>query len=163
MCRGKRPDDRLPDGAVLGGAVQQHDQRALAGGLVVEHVPPSAGSSVCVPVSVPLVHDGSVDEWSPVTDTMWPGLEEFCVRLADFYRDLHEHPELSLQEHRTARRVADALRPLGYEVTEQVGGTGVVGMLRNGDGPVVMVRADIDALPVAELTGLPYASTARAT
>jgi amidohydrolase len=84
-------------------------------------------------------------------------------RLADLYRDLHEHPELSLQEHRTARQVAEFLRPLGFEVTENVGGTGVVGLLRNGDGPVVMVRSDLDALPVREDTGLTYASTVRAT
>ncbi|SES05138.1 amidohydrolase [Lentzea albida] len=79
------------------------------------------------------------------------------------YRDLHQHPELSLQEFRTAGVLADALRPLGYEVTTEVGGTGVVGVLRNGDGPLVMLRADIDALPVEETTRLPYASTARAT
>jgi len=97
-----------------------------------------------------------------VTDIVWAGLEELTARLADFYRDLHEHPELSLQEHRTAQRVADALRPLGFDVTEKVGGTGVVGVLRNGDGPVVLVRADLDALPVEEKTGLPYASTVRA-
>jgi hippurate hydrolase len=97
-----------------------------------------------------------------MTDTMWTGLAELSAELADFYRDLHQHPELSLQEHRTARLVADALWPLGFEVTEQVGGTGVVGLLRNGDGPVVMLRADFDALPVEEQTGLPYASTDRA-
>jgi len=97
-----------------------------------------------------------------MTGTMWAGLEELSAEFADFYRDLHQHPELSLQEHRTARLVADALWPLGFEVTEQVGGTGVVGLLRNGDGPVVMLRADFDALPVEEQTGLPYASTDRA-
>ncbi|WP_308298920.1 amidohydrolase [Streptomyces sp. GESEQ-35] len=95
--------------------------------------------------------------------TVWTGLDELSAQLADFYRDLHEHPELSLQEHRTARRVAEALRPLGFGVTEHVGGTGVVGVLRNGDGPVVLVRADLDALPVEEKTGLRYASTTRAT
>ena len=93
---------------------------------------------------------------------MWSGLEELSTGLAGFYRDLHQHPELSLGEHRTAQLVADALRPLGLEVTEHVGGTGVVGLLRNGDGPVVMLRADFDALPVEEQTGLPYASTVRA-
>ncbi|HEY1702674.1 MAG TPA: amidohydrolase [Trebonia sp.] len=98
-----------------------------------------------------------------MTDTMWSGLDELSGSLADFYRDLHRHPELSLQEHRTAQRVAGALGPLGYEVTTRVGGTGVVGVLRNGDGPVVMLRADFDALPVREGTGLPYASTVRAT
>jgi amidohydrolase len=96
-----------------------------------------------------------------MTDTVWSGLDELRPALADFYRDLHAHPELSLQEHRTAQRVAQALRPLGFEVTEQVGGTGVVGLLSNGDGPVVMLRADFDALPVQEQTGLPYASAVR--
>lgn len=78
--------------------------------------------------------------------------------LADFYRDLHRHPELSLQEHRTAARFAERLRKAGYEVEEGVGATGVAGMLRNGDGPTVLLRADMDALPVTEETGLPYAS-----
>ncbi|WP_448073150.1 amidohydrolase [Georgenia yuyongxinii] len=80
-----------------------------------------------------------------------------------FYRDLHAHPELGHQEERTAGRVAAELRDLGLEVHEHVGSTGVVGVLPNGDGPVVLMRADMDALPVAEATGLPYASTARAT
>ena len=93
---------------------------------------------------------------------LWSGLDELSAGLADFYRDLHQHAELSLREHRTAQLLADALRPLGFEVTEHVGGTGVVGVMRNGDGPVVMLRADFDALPVEEQTGLPYACTARA-
>jgi amidohydrolase len=97
-----------------------------------------------------------------MTETASIRLGDLSARLADFYRDLHQHPELSLQEHRTAQRVAEALRPLGFEVAEHVGGTGVVGLLRNGDGPVVMLRADFDALPVREETGLPYASTVRA-
>jgi len=78
--------------------------------------------------------------------------------LEDFYRDLHRHPELSLREHRTAAALAGRLREAGYDTTEGVGGTGVVGVLRNGDGPTVLLRADMDALPVAEETGLPYAS-----
>ena len=78
----------------------------------------------------------------------------------DFYRDLHAHPELSHQESRTASLVADRLRESGYEVHEQVGGTGVVGVLANGEGPAVLLRADMDALPVREATELPYASTA---
>lgn len=77
----------------------------------------------------------------------------------DLYRDLHAHPELSHEEQRTADRVADLLRTAEYEVFERIGGTGVVGILRNGEGPVVLVRADMDALPVREQTGLPYAST----
>ena len=81
----------------------------------------------------------------------------------DFYRDLHGHPELSHQERRTAARVVERLTPAGYEVHEGVGGTGVVGVLRNGDGPTVLLRADMDALPVQEATGLPYASKDTAT
>jgi amidohydrolase len=75
------------------------------------------------------------------------------------YKDIHSHPELSMQEQRTAAVAAERLRAAGFEVTEQVGGTGVVGVLRSGDGPTVMLRADMDALPVQEQTGLDYAST----
>ncbi|WP_432190446.1 amidohydrolase [Streptomyces sp. Tue6028] len=78
--------------------------------------------------------------------------------LEDLYRDLHRHPELSMREHRTAAALADRLRKAGYETTEGIGGTGVVGVLRNGNGPTVLLRADMDALPVAEETDLPYAS-----
>ncbi|MFD4181697.1 amidohydrolase, partial [Rhodococcus sp. NPDC058514] len=83
--------------------------------------------------------------------------------LVELYKDLHTHPELSFHETRTAGIVADRLRALGFETTTGVGGTGVVGTLRSGDGPTVLLRADMDALPVAEQTGLPYASTARGT
>jgi hippurate hydrolase len=79
-----------------------------------------------------------------------------CV---DVYRDIHRHPELSMQEHRTADLIADRLRGDGYQVTTGVGGTGVVGRLDRGDGPTVMLRADMDALPVKEATGLDYASS----
>jgi amidohydrolase len=78
--------------------------------------------------------------------------------LESVYKDIHSHPELSMQESRTAGIAADRLRAAGYEVTTGVGKTGVVGVLRNGDGPTVMLRADMDALPVREATGLPYAS-----
>jgi amidohydrolase len=91
------------------------------------------------------------------------GLEGILSPLGDLYRDLHSHPELSTQEHRTASKAAQQLKMAGFEVTPGVGGTGVVGVLRNGDGPTVMLRADMDALPVKEATGLPYASTATGT
>lgn len=81
----------------------------------------------------------------------------------ELYRDLHEHPELSHQEHRTAGLVAKRLRGFGFDVHEGIGGTGVVGLLRHGDGPTVLLRADMDALPVREATSLPYASTVTAT
>jgi metal-dependent amidase/aminoacylase/carboxypeptidase family protein len=66
----------------------------------------------------------------------------------NLYRDIHQHPELSHQEHRTAKLVAEMLRGSGYEVREGIGGTGVVGVMRNGSGPTVLMRADMDALPV---------------
>jgi len=81
--------------------------------------------------------------------------------LSGLYRDLHEHPELPFQETRTAAIVATWLDELGYETTSGVGGTGVVGILGNGDGPTALLRADMDALPVLEQTGLTYASVAR--
>jgi amidohydrolase len=87
------------------------------------------------------------------------GLDTISGDLEELYRDVHAHPELSMQEHRTAARAAGRLEAAGYEVTAGIGATGVVGLLRNGDGPTVMLRADMDALPVAEATGLPYAST----
>lgn len=79
--------------------------------------------------------------------------------LEKFYVDLHLHPELSLMEEKTAAKVAAELRAAGFEVTENFGGHGVVAVLKNGAGPTVLVRSDLDALPVQEETGLPYAST----
>lgn len=86
------------------------------------------------------------------------GLDGLLPELRELYQDLHAHPELSFQEVRTARIVATRLREQGWEVTQGVGGTGVVGVLRASEGPVVLLRADMDALPVKEETGLPYAS-----
>src|SRR5258708_16997916 len=78
------------------------------------------------------------------------------------YLDLHQSPELSAHETQTAAKLAARLRALGYEVTEHVGGTGVVAVLSNGAGPTVMLRTEVDALPVEEKTGLPYASKVHA-
>jgi len=80
-------------------------------------------------------------------------------QLMTLYRDLHAHPELSMQEIRTPALLAPMMRNLGFEVTEHVGKTGAVAVLKNGPGPVLLLRADMDALPVKEATGLPYAST----
>jgi len=85
-------------------------------------------------------------------DALYPELEKI-------YTDFHQTPELSRHEEKTAAKLAAHLRPLGYEVTEKVGGTGIVGVLKNGKGPTVLIREDMDALPVEERTGLPYAST----
>lgn len=87
------------------------------------------------------------------------GLPDLLPTLETTYKDVHAHPELSMQESRTAGIAAKHLADNGYEVTTGVGQTGVVGLLRNGDGPTVMLRADMDALPVQEATGLDYAST----
>ena len=85
-------------------------------------------------------------------------LARIAPDLETLYKDVHAHPELSLQEKRTAALAAERLRAAGYEVTSGVGGTGVVGLLKNGDGATVMMRADMDALPVREATGVDYAS-----
>ncbi|MGE5412807.1 MAG: amidohydrolase [Syntrophomonadaceae bacterium] len=78
--------------------------------------------------------------------------------LAALYQDLHRSPELSRHEDKTSAKIAERLRALGYEVTDHVGGFGVVAVMKNGKGPTLLMRADMDALPVEEKTGLPYAS-----
>src|SRR4051812_48099010 len=84
-------------------------------------------------------------------------------RLETIYKDIHTHPELGFQETRTAALLAAEMRALGFQVTEHVGKTGLVAMYRNGAGPTVLVRTELDALPMEEKTGLPYASRAKAT
>ena len=94
-------------------------------------------------------------------DTAWQAaLQEDYAYLEALYIHLHQNPELSFYEEQTSARLAAELRELGFTVTEKVGGYGVVGVLENGDGPVVLLRTDMDALPVLEKTGKPYASTA---
>jgi hippurate hydrolase len=88
-------------------------------------------------------------------------IDQDSDRLIALFKDIHQHPELAFQETRTAAIVARALEAAGYEVQTGIGQTGVVGILRNGEGPVVRYRADMDALPVEETTNLPYASTQR--
>ncbi|GGA04361.1 putative amidohydrolase [Blastomonas marina] len=96
-------------------------------------------------------------------DELRDSLGEKMPALMELYKDLHANPELSFEEVRTAAKLAELMRDEGFEVTEQVGRTGVVSVMRNGDGPVVMLRADMDGLPVVEQTGLPFASTQTAT
>jgi amidohydrolase len=92
------------------------------------------------------------------SDSILVHLDDLLPNLEVLYKDVHEHPELSMQETRTAQLAAERLRVAGYEVTTEVGKTGVIGLLRNGDGPTVMLRADMDALPIEEATGVSYAS-----
>src|SRR6185436_12787025 len=82
-------------------------------------------------------------------------LQETSSWQENIYKDIHAHPELSFQETKTAALVASKLKEFGYEVIEEIGRTGVVGILRNGEGQTVLARADMDALPVRENTGLP--------
>ena len=96
----------------------------------------------------------AAEPWRPPStqiDAVYPQVEAL-------YLDLHRNPELSYHEEKTAAKIADQLRKLGYDITTGFGGTGVVGVFKNGSGPVVMLRAELDALPVPEKTGLPYAS-----
>src|SRR2546427_6215631 len=90
-------------------------------------------------------------ESMPTSDAIYPDLERL-------YLDLHQNPELSWHEEKTAAKMAAQLRSLGYDVTTGVGKIGVVGLLRNGKGPTVMLRTELDALPMEEKTGVPYAS-----
>ena len=90
-----------------------------------------------------------------------PAVQAELPALMTLYRDLHANPELSMQEARTAAILAAEARKLGFQVTEKVGKTGVVAVMKNGPGPTVLIRADMDALPVEEKTGLPFASKVR--
>ena len=96
-------------------------------------------------------------------DEILSGYPDLQAAQEAFYKDLHAHPELSHHEHRTAQRVAAELEKCGCTVQTGIGGTGVVGLLANGDGPTVLLRAELDALPIAEDTGVDYASTVTTT
>jgi amidohydrolase len=98
----------------------------------------------------------------PDSAAVQKALDAQLPSLLKLYKHLHSHPELSYQEEHTEARLAKEMKALGFEVTTEVGGHGIVAVLRNGKGPTVLVRTDMDALPVTEATGLPYASTVRA-
>jgi len=98
---------------------------------------------------------------TPLSELVTQRVSADYPALLAFYTDLHLHPELSLMEEKTSAKVAAALRAAGFEVTEKFGGYGVVGVLKNGPGPTLLIRTDLDALPVHEETGLPYASQVR--
>src|SRR3954463_3335504 len=100
---------------------------------------------------------------SPATAaTLSESIRADMPQLMSLYRDLHANPELSMQEVRTPAKLAPEMRKLGFAVTEHVGKTGLVAVMKNGPGPVLLIRADMDALPVTEVTGLPFASKVRA-
>ena len=85
-------------------------------------------------------------------------VESDYPKLDALYKDIHAHPEIAFQEEKTAAKLAAEMRALGFEVTEKVGKTGLVAIYKNGDGPTIMVRTELDALPMEEKTGLAYAS-----
>jgi hippurate hydrolase len=123
-------------------------------GVILLLIPQSlAAAALAAPGSSAAVTARAVEIRTRV-DAEYPSLETL-------YKHLHTHPELSYHEEQTAARLARELRQLGFTVTEKVGGHGVVGVLKNGDGPTVLVRTDMDALPVIEQTGLPYSSKVR--
>ena len=100
-----------------------------------------------------------IDELDGKTDGLRRQADADYAYLENLYIHYHTHPELSFYEKETSKRMAEELRKIGFDVTEKVGGNGVVGVLKNGEGPTILVRADMDALPIVEETGKPYAST----
>lgn len=113
------------------------------------------GASMTVLAATPVHADAHMEAGG---DGLRAAVMEDMPGLIELYQDLHANPELSFQEFETAAKLATRMRALGFEVTEGVGKTGVVAVMKNGDGPTVMLRADMDGLPVIEQTGLPYAS-----
>src|SRR3712207_5029542 len=96
-------------------------------------------------------------------DALGDAVAKDMPALIALYRDLHANPELSMKEVKTAAKLAAEAKKLGFDVTSGVGKTGVVAVMKNGPGPVLMMRADMDGLPVVEQTGLPFASKVRGT
>lgn len=146
-CRRVRSGRRV---AVYTAYFRGHDGTMIA---LQAHAACLLAACIAVPASAaPGPKTGAADAVRAIIDREFPSL-------FDLYRHFHAHPELSLCEEKSSGRLADELREAGCEVTTGVGGHGVVALLRNGEGPTVLVRADMDALPVKEQTGLPYAST----
>ncbi len=114
-----------------------------------------AGAALAMVWVSPVLAEAHTD----ASDGLRAAVMEDMPGLVELYQDLHANPELSFQEHETAAKLAERARALGFTVTEGVGRTGVVAVMENGEGPTVMLRADMDGLPVIEQTGLPFAST----
>jgi amidohydrolase len=119
-----------------------------------------AGAAVVLAQSAQAAPAGKIGDAVKQKAQIDAGLDKAYPHLETLYKDLHQHPELAFQETATAAKLAKEMRDLGFEVTEQVGKTGIVAILKNGPGPTVMVRTELDALPMEEKTGLPYASHA---
>src|SRR5882762_8365983 len=114
-------------------------------------------ASAALSTSLPLQARAELDVVS-LKSAIERSVETDYPELHALYKDIHAHPELAFQEEKTAAKLAAEMRAIGFEVTEKVGKTGLVALYKNGDGPTIMVRTDLDALPMEEKTGLPYAS-----
>lgn len=128
----------------------------------VESVGPDISDAVTVALAAPLPAQPAEAQTGadPMTEVA-ASIDRMYPQLEGIYKDLHAHPEISFEEVRTPAKLAAEMRAIGFEVTEKVGKTGLVALFKNGPGPTVMVRTDMDALPMEEKTGLPYASKAR--
>ncbi len=122
----------------------------------MKHALPALLVSVALGAILPQAH-AELDV-PALKSTITSSVEREYPKLDALYKDIHAHPELAFQEVKTAAKLAAEMRALGFEVTENVGKTGLVALYRNGDGPTIMVRTELDALPMEEKTGLPYAS-----
>jgi amidohydrolase len=119
-------------------------------------------TSAALYASLPLQARAELDVVS-LKSAIARSLESDYPKLEALYKDIHAHPEIAFQEEKTAAKLAAEMRALGFEVTEHVGKTGLVAIYKNGDGPTIMVRTELDALPMEEKTGLPYASRDKTT
>src|SRR5476649_2283458 len=114
-------------------------------------------ATVALCAAIPLSAHAEIDV-SKMKAAIETSVEADYPKLDALYKDLHAHPEVAFQEVKTAARLATEMRALGFEVTEKIGKTGLVAIYKNGDGPTIMVRTELDALPMEEKTGLAYAS-----
>src|SRR6202045_5041540 len=114
-------------------------------------------ASAALSTSLPLQARAELDVVS-LKSAIERSVESDYPKLDALYKDIHAHPEIAFQEEKTAARLAAEMRVLGFEVTEKVGKTGLVAIYKNGEGPTILVRTELDALPMEEKTGLPYAS-----
>jgi amidohydrolase len=115
--------------------------------------------ALCAPLASPAYAELDV---AKLKSTIEASVENEYPKLDELYKDIHAHPEIAFQEVKTAAKLAAEMRAIGFEVTENVGKTGLVAIYKNGDGPTIMVRTELDALPMEEKTGLPYASRDKA-
>jgi hippurate hydrolase len=122
--------------------------------------PMLASVAMCILLALPAHAELDV---AKLKDTIGVAVEQEYPKLDELYKDIHAHPEIAFQEEKTAAKLATEMRAIGFEVTEHVGKTGLVAIYKNGDGPTIMVRTEMDALPMEEKTGLPYASHDKTT